>query len=200
MPLVLPDLPFAKDALEPHMSAETLSFHHGKHHSSYVEKGNELLDKAGIDGSDPAELVRQVSDRTGPLYNNVVQCYNHSFFWNSLSPGGGGEPTGELGERIKSDFDDYASFRDEFISCGTGRFGSGWVWLVDTGRKLKVVSTANADSPLTEGMTPLLVCDVWEHAYYLDYQNRRKVFLETFIDKLANWRFAAANLEASRNG
>jgi len=194
MTLQLPELPFAKDALEPHMSAQTLEFHHGKHHNAYVIKGNELLAEAGIEGDDLESLVRAVADRKGPLFNNVGQCYNHTFFWHSLSPSGGGQPSGAIADRINRDFGSFETFRSEFIAGGVGQFGSGWIWLAAEGGKLKLVKTANAENPLTDGMTPLLVCDVWEHAYYLDYQNRRPDFLASFIDHLANWEFANQNL------
>ena len=194
MALELPALPFEKNALEPHMSANTLDFHHGKHHNAYVVKGNELLAEAGIEGDDLEELVRATSEHRGPLFNNVAQCYNHTFFWNSLSPNGGGQPTGAIAEKIAEDFGSYDAFRSEFVNNGVGQFGSGWVWLVSEGGKLKIAKSANADTPLTDGVTPILVCDVWEHAYYLDFQNRRPDFLGSFLDNLVNWDFANQNL------
>lgn len=194
MKLDLPELRFDKDALSPHMSAQTLDFHHGKHHNAYVTKGNELLADARLSANSLEELVKAAARVGGGLFNNVGQHYNHSFFWNSLQPQGGGKPSGAIAARIKADFGDYDKFRQEFINKGTGQFGSGWVWLVlDTG-KLAIVQTANAATPLTEDKTPLLVCDVWEHAYYLDYQNRRPDFLAAFLDHLANWDFANENL------
>lgn len=194
MALELPKLPFDRNALEPHMSADTLDYHHGKHHNAYVSKGNDLLAEAGIDGDSLEELVKATVSHKGPLFNNVAQCYNHTFFWNSLSPEGGGKPGGDIADRIAEDFGSYDKFRDEFINNGVGQFGSGWVWLVADSGKLKVVKTANAETPLTDGATPLLVCDVWEHAYYLDFQNRRPDFLASFLDNLANWDFANQNL------
>ena len=194
MALELPALPYAKDALEPHMSAQTLDIHHGKHHNAYVVKGNELLAEAGIEGNNLEQLVLAVADKKGPLFNNVAQCYNHSFFWNSMSVSGGGQPQGAIGEKIDADFGSFTAFREAFINNGVGQFGSGWVWLVADSGTLKIVKTANAETPLTDGITPILVCDVWEHAYYLDYQNRRPDFLATFIDNLANWDFANQNL------
>jgi superoxide dismutase, Fe-Mn family len=194
MNLELPDLPFAKDALEPHMSSNTLDFHHGKHHNAYVVKGNELLASAGLSADSLEDLVKQTATAGGPLFNNVGQHYNHSFFWNSLSPSGGGKPSGAIGAAIDADFGSFDAFKTEFVNNGVGQFGSGWVWLVSDGGKLKVVKSANAETPLTSGVTPILVCDVWEHAYYLDFQNRRPDFLACFIDKLANWDFANANL------
>lgn len=194
MSLELPDLPFGKDALEPHMSANTLDFHHGKHHNAYVVKGNELLADAGLSADSLEELVKEAKKAGGPLFNNVGQHYNHSFFWNCLSPNGGGAPTGDIAAKIDAAFGSYDDFKKEFVAGGVGQFGSGWVWLVADGGDLKIVKTANADTPLTDGQTPLLVADVWEHAYYLDFQNRRPDFLSCFLDNLVNWDFANENL------
>lgn len=187
MKLELPELPYAANALEPHMSAETFSFHHGKHHNTYVVKGNELLADAGVDADNLEDLVKEAAKVGGPLFNNVAQVYNHNLFWVSMKPNGGGAPTGAIADKINEDFGSYEKFREEFTSNGIGQFGSGWVWLVLDGGKLKVAKTANAETPLTAGATPLLVCDVWEHAYYLDYQNRRPDFLASFLDNLVNW-------------
>lgn len=197
MNLELPDLPYAKDALEPHMSAQTLDFHHGKHHNAYVSKANELLADAKVSADSLEDLVRETRKAGGALFNNVGQHYNHSFFWQCLSPNGGGAPKGDIAARIDSDFGSYEDFKKEFVAGGVGQFGSGWVWLVADGGKLKVVKSANADTPLTDGMTPLLVCDVWEHAYYLDFQNRRPDFLTSFLDNLVNWDFANENLSSA---
>lgn len=187
MKLELPELPYAANALEPHMSAETFSFHHGKHHNTYVVKGNELLADAGVDADNLEDLVKEAAKVGGPLFNNVAQVYNHNLFWVSMKPNGGGAPTGAIADKINEDFGSYEKFREEFTNNGIGQFGSGWVWLVLDGGKLKVAKTANAETPLTAGATPLLVCDVWEHAYYLDYQNRRPDFLASFLDNLVNW-------------
>ncbi len=195
MKLTLPALPYATNALEPHMSAETFSFHHAKHHNAYVVKGNELLEDAGISADSMEALVKACAEVGGPLFNNVGQCYNHTFFWNSMKPKGGGAPTGAIASKIDADFGSYDAFKKEFIAGGVGQFGSGWVWLVSDKGKLKVVKSANAETPLTSGATPILVCDVWEHAYYLDYQNRRPDFLASFLDNLVNWDFANANLK-----
>ena len=194
MKLELPELPFAKDALAPHMSANTLDFHHGKHHNAYVTKGNELLADAKLTASSLEDLVKAAAKVGGALFNNVGQHYNHSFFWNSLKPNGGGAATGDIAAKIDADFGSYDKFKQEFINGGVGQFGSGWVWLVLDAGKLKVVKTPNAECPLTTSAKPLLVCDVWEHAYYLDYQNRRPDFLASFLDNLANWDFANQNL------
>ena len=194
MTLELPDLPFAKDSLDPHMSANTLDFHHGKHHNAYVVKGNELLEESNIAADSLEELVKESAKIGGALFNNIGQHYNHSFFWNSLSPSGGGEPSGAIAAAINASFGSYDKFKSEFVSSGVGQFGSGWVWLVADGSALKIVKTANAETPLTEGLKPILVCDVWEHAYYLDFQNRRPDFLTSFLDNLVNWDFANQNL------
>jgi Fe-Mn family superoxide dismutase len=194
MKLELPELPFAKDALAPHMSADTLDFHHGKHHNAYVVKGNELLEGAGLEADSLEQLVMEAAKTGGGLFNNVGQHYNHSFFWNSISPNGGGQPTGAVADAINASFGSYENFKAEFVAGGVGQFGSGWVWLAAEGETLKIVQTANADTPLTEGLKPILVCDVWEHAYYLDFQNRRPDFLSSFLDNLVNWEFANQNL------
>ncbi|MEC7581981.1 MAG: superoxide dismutase [Pseudomonadota bacterium] len=194
MKLELPELPFAKDALAPHMSADTLDFHHGKHHNAYVVKGNELLEGADLKADSLEQLVMQAAKAGGGLFNNVGQHYNHSFFWNSISPDGGGQPTGSVADAINASFGSYENFKAEFVGAGVGQFGSGWVWLAAEGETLKIVKTANADTPLTEGLRPILVCDVWEHAYYLDFQNRRPDFLSSFLDNLVNWEFANQNL------
>jgi Fe-Mn family superoxide dismutase len=194
MKLELPDLPFGKDALEPHMSANTLDFHHGKHHNAYVVKGNELMEDAGLSADNLEALVIEAAKVGGGLFNNVGQHYNHSFFWNSVSANGGGEPTGAIADAINASFGSFENFKKEFVAGGVGQFGSGWVWLVADGDTLKITKSANAETPLTDGLKPLLVCDVWEHAYYLDFQNRRPDFLASFIDNLANWDFANQNL------
>ena len=194
MSLHLPELPFAKDSLAPHMSADTFDYHHGKHHNAYVGKGNELLADANLDATNLEDLVKESAKIGGALFNNVGQHYNHSFFWNSLSPNGGGAATGDIAAKIDADFGSFDNFKSEFVAGGMGQFGSGWVWLVSDGGTLKIVKSANAETPLTDGMKPILVCDVWEHAYYLDFQNRRPDFLASFLDNLVNWDFANANL------
>ena len=194
MKLELPELPFAKDALAPHMSSDTLDFHHGKHHNAYVVKGNELLEGAGLEADSLEQLVMEAVKAGGGLFNNVGQHYNHSFFWNSICPNGGGQPRGAVADAINACFGSYENFKAEFVAGGVGQFGSGWVWLAAEGETLKIVQTANADTPLTEGLKPILVCDVWEHAYYLDFQNRRPDFLSSFLDNLVNWEFANQNL------
>ncbi|MGF1594952.1 MAG: superoxide dismutase [Kiloniellaceae bacterium] len=196
MAFELPPLPYAKDALEPHCSAQTLEFHHGKHHQAYVTKLNELIEGTGNAGKSLEDIVRSSS---GGLFNQAAQVWNHTFFWNSMSPQGGGKPSGELAQAIDKAFGGLDKFKEQFKAAGVGQFGSGWVWLVRDGGELKIVATGNAETPLTKGQTPLLTCDVWEHAYYLDYQNRRPDFLQTFLDKLVNWDFAAENFDAARS-
>ena len=191
----LPELPFAKDALEPHMSANTLDFHHGKHHNAYVMKANELVIDTGLDSMGLEEIVIAAKEKNmTALFNNVGQHFNHSFFWKCLSPNGGGKPTNAMLDMINESFGSFDNFKSEFVNAGVGQFGSGWVWLVKNGNKLEIVKTANANTPITEGKKPIIVCDVWEHAYYLDFQNRRPDFLTSFLDNLVNWEFATTNL------
>ena len=192
----LPPLPYADTALEPIYSAKTISFHHGKHHKAYVDNLNKLVANTRIDGL-PLESVIDIaaknSEMTG-VFNNAAQIWNHTFFWNSMKPGGGGKPSGALAKMIDEAFGSYEKFAEQFKAAAVGRFGSGWAWLVVDDGVLKIVSTPNAETPITKGQTPLITVDVWEHAYYLDYQNRRPDFVQAFLDKLVNWDFAAANL------
>jgi Fe-Mn family superoxide dismutase len=183
-------LPYAKDALAPHLSAESFSFHYDKHHQAYLTNLEKL-----ISGTPEAEksLEEIVKSSSGKVFNNAAQVWNHDFFWASMKPGGGGEPTGALADAIKRDFGSYADFRKQFVDAAVAQFGSGWAWLVKDGDALKIVTTSNADTPLARGQKPLLTCDVWEHAYYIDYRNLRAKFVETFLDHLVNWDFAAAN-------
>jgi superoxide dismutase, Fe-Mn family len=194
---LLPALPYAQAALEPHVSARTLSFHYGKHHQAYVDNLNKLAVGASMADLSLEEIIRQTAgkpDQAG-LFNNAAQVWNHTFFWNSMKPDGGGAPTGNLAERINATFGSYDVFKTAFSEAAMTQFGSGWAWLVQDGDTLKIVKTANADTPLAHGQTALLTCDVWEHAYYLDYQNRRKDFVAAFLDHLANWGFAAEQLK-----
>ncbi len=198
MAITLPPLPFDKAALEPHISAKTFEFHHGKHHQAYVTKTNELIAGTELEGK-PLEdiIVAAWEKKNTALFNNSAQVWNHTFFWNCLSPNGGGKPTGKLGEQIVKDFGSYEKFAEEFKNAGVTQFGSGWAWLVaDKSGKLSVTKTPNAELPLVTGNTAILTCDVWEHAYYLDYQNRRPDFLTTYLEKLVNWEFANANYAA----
>jgi Fe-Mn family superoxide dismutase len=193
--IVLPPLPYAENALEPVISAKTLSFHYGKHHKAYVDNLNKLI--AGTDYSDLSleEIIQGTVGRPErvAIFNNAAQTWNHTFYWKSLSPRGGGEPPVALKQSIEASFGSVDAFKKEFASAAVSQFGSGWAWLVLEGGKLKIVKTANADDPLTTAMKPLLTIDVWEHAYYLDYQNRRADYVNVVLDKLINWEFALQN-------
>ncbi|NQW00872.1 MAG: superoxide dismutase [Rhodospirillales bacterium] len=193
----LPELPYAHDALAPYMSAETLEFHHGKHHQAYVSKGNELLE--GLDHmGDTLEQVVLNAHKTGNtgLFNNAGQHWNHTHFWNSMKPNGGGPVPGSVATAINASFGSFADFRGKFIEAGLTQFGSGWAWLVmNSEGRLEILKTANADNPLTHGKTAILTCDVWEHTYYIDYRNARPKYLEAFVDHLVNWDSAAELFE-----
>ena len=193
MAVTLPALPYATDALEPHYTKENVELHYGKHHNAYVVKLNELKP----DATD-ADLVAIVKSSDGGIFNQSAQIWNHTFFWHSMKPKGGGKPTGALAAAIDRDFGSYDNFRKEFINAGMTQFGSGWAWLVVEGGKLKVVKTANADTPLKGTATAIITADVWEHAYYPSFKNLRQKFLETFLDSLVNWDFANANLAAAK--
>ena len=192
MPFDLPALPYSRDALAPTLSAETLDFHYGKHHAAYVKNLNGFAEKdPSLAGKSLEELIR--GSAPGPVFNNAAQVWNHTFYWNSLTPKGAGAPSGKLAQAIDRDFGSFDAFKAEFAAAAMGQFGSGWAWLVaDAAGKLKVVKTPNAECPLTQGLTPLLTCDVWEHAYYIDYRNDRAGYVAAFW-KLANWEFAAGN-------
>jgi superoxide dismutase, Fe-Mn family len=194
MSITLPNLPYSKDALAPHITAETLEFHHGKHHNAYVTNLNKLLE-GKPEASKSLEEIIMSSD--GGVFNNAAQIWNHTFYWNSMKPGGGGTPTGDLLAAINRDFGSFEKFKEEFTAAATTQFGSGWAWLVLEGGKLKVTKTGNADLPMKHGQKALLTIDVWEHAYYIDFRNLRPKYIETFLNSLANWDFAAANLKAS---
>jgi Fe-Mn family superoxide dismutase len=193
----LPPLPYAQSALEPHMSAKTLRFHHGKHHQSYVDNLNKRIIDTPWAGQPLEKIIREtagVADKAA-LFNNAAQVWNHTLFWQSMKAGGGGNPTGRLFKQIEKSFQGFDEFRKVFITAALAQFGSGWVWLVQDGEALKVIKTSNADNPVAHGRTAILACDVWEHAYYLDHQDRRRDFVETFLDHLANWDFAALQLK-----
>jgi Fe-Mn family superoxide dismutase len=193
MPHQLPQLPYAIDALEPHISAETRSLHHGMHHATYVAKLNGLIQDTEWASRPLNEIVTNAS---GGIFNNGAQAWNHDFYWQCLSPNGGGEPEGELAGAIARDFGDVATFREQFSNALTTLFGSGWVWLTrDADGRLSIQSTSNAGNPLTEGQHPILTCDMWEHAYYLDYRNEKARYVEAFW-QMVNWEFAAKNLGA----
>lgn len=197
--LELPPLPYPQDALDPHVSAKTLSFHYGKHHKGYVDKANELMEGSDLAGLELVPLIRKIAGdkEKKTLFNNAAQVWNHDFYWHSMSPKGGGEPKGALAEKIAKDFGGYDKFAETFKKTAIGQFGSGYCWLVaGPDGKLKVYSTANAETPIAEKKdVPLLTTDVWEHTYYLDYQNKRQDYLDSFLKHLINWEFAAANFE-----
>ncbi len=192
----LPPLPYAKDALEPYISARTMEYHYGKHHQAYVTNLNALVKDTPLANKSLEDIIKETADdeaRAG-IFNNAAQVWNHSFFWRSMAAGGGGEPSGALADKIKEAFGSFDGFKEQFKQAGTTQFGSGWAWLVSDGGALKIVKTANAMTPIVQGLKPLLTCDVWEHAYYLDYQNRRPDFIQTFLDRLIDWTFADSNL------
>jgi Fe-Mn family superoxide dismutase len=191
MPFTLPDLPYAKDALAPHISAETLEYHHGKHHAAYVTNLNKLLE-----GKPEASraLEEVILGSEGAIFNNAAQVWNHTFYWNCMKPNGGGRPTGELADAITRDFGSFERFREEFANAAATQFGSGWAWLVLEKGKLAVTKTGNADLPLKHGQKALLTIDVWEHAYYIDFRNARPKYIDTFLEKLVNWDFVLQNL------
>jgi Fe-Mn family superoxide dismutase len=201
-PFKLPPLPWAENALEPVISARTIGLHYGKHHAAYVKKLNELV--AGTRYADmPLEHVIAATvgnEETQKIFNNAAQAWNHTFFWSCLKPRAGGEPSRALARPIDEAFGSYAQFKEQFSKAAVDCFGSGWAWLVARGDKLEILATSNAHTPITMGATPLLTIDVWEHAYYVDYENRRPEFVNAVIDQLLDWEFAAAQLEKSRSG
>jgi Fe-Mn family superoxide dismutase len=201
MPFELPPLPYAKSALEPHISANTLDFHHGKHHQAYVTNLNNLTKESALASQSLEEVIRGTAGDAAKagIFNNAAQVWNHSFYWNCMRPGGGGAPSGDLAAAITQAFGSFDTFGNEFKTACVSQFGSGWGWLVLADGGLKIVKTANADLPLAHGQTALLTCDVWEHAYYLDYQNRRPDYVQAFLDHLVNWDFVAQALAAARH-
>jgi len=197
MTFTLPELPYAKNALEPHISANTFDYHYGKHHAAYVNNLNNLVKDTDLAAKSLEEIITVTannSEKAG-IFNNAAQVWNHTFFWHSLAPNGGGAPSGDIATKITQDFGSYEAFAEQFKTAAATQFGSGWAWLVlDKNNSLKIVKTANANTPLTDGVTPILTLDVWEHAYYLDYQNRRPDFIATYLNSLVNWDFANQNL------
>ena len=187
----LPALPYAKNALAPHLSEETFEYHYGKHHQAYVTNLNNLIPGTEFETASLEDIIKKAS---GGIYNNAAQIWNHSFFWNCLKPAGGGEPTGALATAINAKWGSFAAFKEAFSKSAVGNFGSSWTWLVKKADgSVDILNTGAAGNPLTSGDVPLLTIDLWEHAYYIDYRNARPKFVETFLDKLANWDFAAAN-------
>lgn len=196
MAIKLPELPFPKDGLEPVIAASTLDFHYGKHHNAYVAKLNGMITGSDLENADLETIIQKVAgdaSKTG-IFNNAAQVWNHTFYWNCMKPNGGGEPTGELAAKITESFGSFEKFKEEFSNAAATQFGSGWAWLIEDGGKLAIMKTANADTPLAHGKKALLTIDVWEHAYYLDFQNRRPDYISDFLAKLVNWDFVASNL------
>ena len=194
--ITLPPLPYPENALDPVVSARTLSFHHGKHHKAYVDNLNKLIAGTPLEGQPLEKIILESAgkaDKQG-VFNNAAQVWNHTFFWNCMRPDGGGQPPAALAQRIERDFGSVDNLKKELLTAATTQFGSGWAWLAEDNGKLVVLKTANADLPMTKGQKALLTIDVWEHAYYLDYQNRRPDFVNAVMDKLLNWQFAADNL------
>jgi Fe-Mn family superoxide dismutase len=196
MSVPYPDLPYPKNALEPYISTRTFEFHYGKHHKAYVDNANKMLEGSELAGKDLVAIIQAAAKDPAKkgLFNNTAQAWNHAFFWQCMKKDGGGKPGGKIAERITADFGSYEKFAESFKNAGATLFGSGWAWLVEKGGKLEIMQGANAETPIAQGIKPLLVVDVWEHAYYLDYQNRRPDFLQAFIDHLINWDFVNANL------
>ncbi len=200
MAITLPSLPFDKNALEPHISANTLDLHHGKHHQAYVTNTNNFIEGTSLANKPLEEIIRlSYSDpEKTALFNNAAQVWNHTFYWHSLSPRGGGAPKGTLASMIERDFGGLDPFKEAFKKAAVSQFGSGWAWLILSNDKLEIMKTGNADLPMVHGKTALLTCDVWEHAYYLDYQNRRPDYVTTFLENLVNWEFAEHNLNSQK--
>lgn len=201
MAFELPPLPYAKDALAPHISANTLDFHHGKHHNAYVTNLNNLTKDTPLASESLEGVIRAVAGDASKVgvFNNAAQVWNHTFYWNCMKPGGGGQPTAAVASALASAFGSFDKFKEEFKNACVTQFGSGWGWLVVADGGLKLTKTANADLPLAHGQTALLTCDVWEHAYYLDYQNRRPDYVQVFLDHLVNWDFVAQNLSKAKS-
>jgi superoxide dismutase, Fe-Mn family len=193
MAFTLPALPYPKDGLEPHMSSRTLEFHHDKHHQTYVTTLNKLIEGTPLANQSLEEIIRATAkdESKAQIFNNAAQVWNHTFFWNCMRPRGGGKPSGDVLKRIEHAFGGFDKFTHEFKAAAASQFGSGWAWLVLDGGALKVTKTPDAVNPLSQGQMALLACDVWEHAYYLDFQNRRPDFVQTFLDHLVNWDFVA---------
>ena len=198
MPFTLPDLPYDKKALEPHMSAETLEFHHGKHHKAYVDKANGMLAGTELEDASLLEVIRKAKEKGDKkLFNNAAQIWNHSFFWQCLAPEGSTKPSAKLQEMIDKDFGSTADLIEQLATESVDHFASGWAWLILDGKTLKITSYHDADSPVAHGAVPLLTLDVWEHAYYIDYRNERPKFVKTLLEKLINWDFVSQNLDGN---
>jgi len=198
MAFTLPDLPYPKDALQPHMSAETFDYHWGKHHKAYVDKTNGFLPEKGLEGATLLRVIQKATE-TGdkPLFNNSAQIWNHSFFWQCLAPQGSTAPSGQLKDRIESDFGGHEALLEKLAASSANHFGSGWGWLILNNGKLEITALHDADTPVAHGMTPLLTVDVWEHAYYIDYRNERPRFVKSVLENIINWDFVAQNLDGN---
>ncbi len=197
MAITLPELPYPKDALAPHISEKTLDFHHGKHHNTYVVNINKLIEGTDLANEKLESIIKKTAGDSAKIgiFNNAAQVWNHSFYWQCMRPKGGGIPKGPVAEKIKADFGSYEKFAEEFKNAGFTQFGSGWAWLILKGKKLEIMKTPNADTPIAHGVKPVLTVDVWEHAYYLDYQNRRADYLSAFVENLINWDFVNSCLD-----
>lgn len=202
--ITLPALPYAHDALEPHLSKETLEFHHDKHHQTYVTNLNNLIKGTDLEGKSLEEIIKLTAGDTSKagIFNNAAQVWNHTFYWNSIKPNGGGKPTGAIAAKIDAAFGSYEKFAEEFTAAATTQFGSGWAWLVadEVNGNLSIVKTGNADTPLAHGKVAVLTIDVWEHAYYIDFRNARPKYIATFLESLANWDYANAKLAGEHAG
>ena len=196
MTIQLPALPYKDDALEPHISKETIGFHYAKHHQGYVKNLNKLVSGTPQEAKSLEEIILEA--KTGSVFNNAAQIWNHTFYWESMSAGGGGDPQGKISQAISDSFGSADSFREAFFEAATRHFGSGWVWLIEAGSGLEIITTPNAELPLTAGQRALLTLDVWEHAYYLDYQNLRADYVNRWLENLINWEFAENHLNKAR--
>jgi Fe-Mn family superoxide dismutase len=196
MTIPLIDLPYAKEALSPHISSRTLDFHHGKHHHAYVTNLNKLIEGTDLAKTTLEEIIKKTANDSlkAGIFNNAAQAWNHTFYWQSMAPNGGGLPTGAIAKKIETDFKGYNNFIEQLKNAGLTQFGSGWAWLVIKDDRLEIMKTSNADTPIAHGLQPLLTVDVWEHAYYLDYQNARGSYLDAFINHLINWDFVNSHL------
>ena len=197
MAITLPKLAFEKNALSPHISEKTIEFHYGKHHNAYVEKTNKLVEGTELAGESLENIIKKTAKDASKagIFNNAAQVWNHSFYWQCMKPKGGGRPTGEAAKKIDKDFGSYEKFVEQFKNAGATQFGSGWAWLVLKDSRLEVMKTSNADTPLAHGLKAVLTVDVWEHAYYLDYQNRRPDYLTAFVEHLINWDFVNSQIK-----
>jgi Fe-Mn family superoxide dismutase len=197
MAFTLPDLPYAKDALEPHISSRTLEFHHGKHHNAYVTNLNNLVKGTDLEKESLEGIIQKTTGDASKagIFNNAAQTWNHTFYWHSMKKNGGGKPSADVAKMIDESFGGFDKFKEEFKNAAATQFGSGWAWLVLDKNALKIIKTSNADTPVAHGQKPLLTIDVWEHAYYLDFQNRRPDYIAAFIDNLLNWDFVSQNLK-----